>query len=216
MMKYKMIIFDWDGCLFASNLTLLSIVKEILAKEGSIIPEELVIKDVIGNWEAGFEKYGVSDIKNAIDTVYSELSERLYTTSLFKGVKGTLSALKKAGVKNIISSPTNSGLVAPHMDRLGIIPHVEAMLTDRDFGYGKTETTGIDKVVKEFNVPKKEVLYVGNSPKDVLFAKLCGLDCLIYYPKENHKFYAKKEFGEIEPKYIVDNFSSVADIVLGN
>ncbi len=212
--KYDMVIFDWDGCLFKSNLTLIDVIKEELALEGIIVSEEVIIDRVFGDWLWGFKTLGVADPNFLVNKVYSRLSERLYGCGLNDGAKEILSKLENAGVIVVLSAPLQREFVYPHIQRLGVNKYIKALLTDDYFKYGKPNPEVLLEVIDKFGVSKNKVLLVGNSAKDVLLAKNAGLDVAIFYPPGNRKIYRKKEIEEAEPTYLVEKLNILGEIII--
>jgi HAD superfamily hydrolase (TIGR01509 family) len=213
--KYELVIFDWDGCLFQSNLVLLTIIKEELARQGILVDDDVVISKIFGNWAYGLAKLGVRDPGSTLNAIFLELSKRLYGAKLNSGVRGVLGKLKRAGVKLVVSAPADVELVAPHIERFGLRKYFTAVLSNKDFKLEKTNPEVMLSVAKELGVINSKVLLVGNSAKDVMAAKNAGFKIAVFYPKENHKIYNKKEIEKAKPNYIVEKLSSIEPIVLG-
>jgi putative hydrolase of the HAD superfamily len=52
---------------------------------------------------------------------------------------------------------------------------INLVITSADVGYRKPSTTGLERILKHFNLSKDETIYIGNEQKDILMANNFGI-----------------------------------------
>ncbi|VVA43562.1 HAD-superfamily hydrolase, subfamily IA, variant 1 [Candidatus Roizmanbacteria bacterium] len=179
MKKIKYVIFDFDGTIadtlpfsfqkFLEMAKLLNIDnlsdKEIIKEIRSKSYQELLK----GSFKRAWLKipFVVSVIKN----MQVELEKEMDNIKFFPGVKKFLFDLKKEGYKLAIISSNrveNINKFIKH-NNLDIF----------DFIHGKTDLFGkagyLERFIKDFNLKKSEVIYVGDEIRDVEACKKTGI-----------------------------------------
>ena len=179
MKKIKFVIFDFDGTiadtlpfsfqkflemaklLQIENLSDKQIIKEIRSKSY----QELLK----GSFKKAWLKlpYVISMIKN----MQVELEKKMANSKFFPGVKESLFDLKKEGYKLVMISSNRKENIDKFIkfNKLNIF----------DFIHGKTDLFGkasyLEKFLRDYNLKKSEVIYIGDEIRDVEACKKVGI-----------------------------------------
>ncbi len=177
MIKY--VIFDFDGTiadtlpysfrkflemaklLQINNLSDKQIIKEIRSKSY----QELLQ----GSFKKAWLK--LPFVINMIKNMQVELEKEMENIKLFPGMKKFLFDLKKEGYKLVIISSNRKENVDKFIkfNKLNVF----------DFVHGKTDLFGkasyLEKFLKDFNLKKMEVIYIGDEIRDIKACKKVGI-----------------------------------------
>src|ERR1051326_4915477 len=176
--RYKLIIFDFDGTLADSSPVILPAFKETFKKFGIKETNSQKLKATIGHTLIGIYKntYGLKGKQLAQALIYHRqmVFKRRKSYRLYPGVRQTLLTLKKSGVLLAIAT-TRLNKVAktlPKMLNIDFFDHIEGM-TNKQVSSDKQIL--LKKIVKRYsNIPKSQILIVGDRNVDILAAKKTG------------------------------------------
>ena len=179
MKKIKIVIFDFDGTiantlpfsfqkflemaklLQIDNLSDKQIIKEIRSKSY----QELLR----GSFKEAWLK--LPFVINIIKNMQEELEKEMENIKFFPGVKKFLFDLKKEGYKLAIISSNKK----ENIDKFIKFNKLDIF----DFVHGKTDLFGkavyLKKFLKDFNLEKSEVIYIGDEIRDVESCKKVGI-----------------------------------------
>ncbi len=107
---------------------------------------------------------------------YSSSEEIPYTA--LPGVVETLDYLKKNGYKIGLATADTYSSTIVGLKKVGILDYFDYLGTDSDEGRPKPDTYLADRFCTQCRVAPNELLIVGDSKKDMLFAKNVGADFL--------------------------------------
>ncbi len=175
-MKYKLIIFDFDGTLADSFPWFI--------KTMDIITEKFNLKKIDKNEiselrkldSAGFLKYmkvPLYKIPIISRFILNMMSENIEDIKLFDGIASMLHELKVKGYKIAIVS-TNS-----KENIYNVMGEELSSLNDHFVGgvslFGKESK--LKKVIKLSGIDKKDAIYIGDELRDIQAAKKIGIPC---------------------------------------
>ncbi len=171
MKKIKFVIFDFDGTiadtlpfsfqkfleiarfLKIDDLTDAEIIKEIRSKS-----YQELLKD---NFKRTWLK--IPFVINTIKSMQVELEKEMENIKFFPGIRKFLFNLKKEGYKLAIISSNR----IENIDKFIKFNKLDVF----DFVHGKTDLFGkasyLEKFLKDFNIKKLEVIYIGDEIRDV-------------------------------------------------
>lgn len=216
MKKIRFVIFDFDGTiadtlpfsfqkflemaklLQIDNLSDKQIIKEIRSKSY----QELLK----GNFKKVWLK--LPYVVNMIKHMQIELEKEMENIKFFPGVKKFLFDLKKEGYKLAIISSNRKENIDKFIkfNKLNIF----------DFIHGKTDLFGkaryLEKFVRDFNLEKSEVIYIGDEIRDVEACKKVGIK-MIGVSWGLHTIQALKK---IEVDYIANKPQEILKIINKN
>ena len=147
-MEQSFAIFDMDGTLVNSMVYWMALSREFLRSrgvEGDLEPIMQRIKPMtMAESSALFiRELGVKGTPESIRAEMSRMMEQHYRedVELKPGVREYLEALKKRGVRMGVASATPAHMIQICLERLGVAPYFEFLLSCESVGAGKRQPT---------------------------------------------------------------------------
>ena len=171
MKKIKFVIFDFDGTIadtlpfsFQKFLEMAKLLQIDNLNDKQII-NEIRSKSYQELLSGSFKKAWLKlpFVVNMIKNMQVELEKEMDKIKLFPGIKKFLFDLKKEGYKLVIISSNRKENIDKFIkfNKLNVF----------DFVHGKTDLFGkagyLKKFLKDFNLKKSEVIYIGDEIRDV-------------------------------------------------
>jgi phosphoglycolate phosphatase len=166
----KLIIFDFDGTLADTLGALMRICNRLAPEFGyqQIDEDRLANLKYLSSWEIiRFSKVALWKLPFLIKRVKEEFPGEIRNLKLFPGVIEVLKTLKLQGYRlGIVSSNAEENIRALlHQNQ---IEHLFDFVTGAStFGKGKA----IDRLIKQYNYPKSDVIYIGDEIRDIQAAR---------------------------------------------
>lgn len=175
-MKYKLLIFDWDGTLADSAQHIVDCVKVACKATGEIFPGREAAKNIIGLGmrEALFELFGERDeaFAQAFRKAYSShfFSAPLSRTDLFPGAIEVLEECRQLGYQLAIATGKS---------RKGMNQALKAMQLEdwfhavrcADETTSKPDPLMLRELLREFSLDAHQALMIGDTEYDMDMAK---------------------------------------------
>jgi len=187
--KYSNVIWDWNGTLLDDAWLCVDVMNGMLKERD--LPLKTVeeyrelfdfpVKDY-------YAKLGYDFDKESFDIVGMEFIEkynkRHFETGLHANVHKALEHFAALGMsQNILSAREHAELIA-ETRKLGVHRYFDRIRgLDDHYAYGKNEI-GV-QLVREIGVPKKRILFIGDTRHDAEVAGELGIDCLLI-PNGHH------------------------------
>lgn len=182
MREYRLYLFDFDNTLYDTNEGIREILRNALPMVGveyddsrfgefSGLSMDQVFERYVGDWDL-YDRYRDEFMRIVRSDVYM-------TGVPFPETGHVLNELRSRGKRIGIVSGKMSFKIENLMGRDGMLDLVETIV-----GYGDTEKhkpfpDPIELALSRFDIPKGDVLYVGDSPNDSGAAINAGIDCAI-------------------------------------
>jgi len=208
-MKYKLIIFDWDGTLMDSVDKIVLCMQQAAKQQQQVIPSIQSVKDIIGLslLKAVQQLYPVLDLSDQQDLV--EAYRHQYNlnhnieTPLYPGIKNLLDNLKSQGY--ILAVATGKG-------RNGLNKMLEKSQTKQlfsaticaDEANSKPDPLMLNILLEELEIEASQALMVGDSSYDLEMAKNATMDRL----GVSYGVHKATLLSQFTPVAIVDNLAS--------
>lgn len=150
-------------------------------KEFGTIPNSLVLEDIKMSYESAIFEFP----PKVVDNVY-EFLEKLKRLNL------KLCILSDAG-------RTPGWALKEILNKYKLIDFFDKIFFSDEIGYVKPNKNTFNKIIKEFNVKKEEVVHIGDSiEKDIIGAKEFGINYIYFSRKSESNFEPSgKNFQEI-------------------
>ena len=157
-------------------------------KEFGIIPNSLVLEDIKMSYESAIFEFP----PKVVDNVY-EFLEKLKRLNL------KLCILSDAG-------RTPGWALKEILNKYKLINFFDKIFFSDEIGYVKPNKNTFNKIIKEFNVKKEEVVHIGDSiEKDIIGAKEFGI---------NYIYFSRKSESNFEPSG--ENFQEIYNVLTKN
>ena len=182
-MKYKHIIWDWNGTLLNDRHFCIDIMNNVLRRRGMAeMTEAWFLENFCFPVKTYYEKLGFDFEKEPFDVSGSEFineyMERIHEPELHPEVPEVLQSVEDMGMGQSIlsaaSQPMLDGILKDHH----IAPFFMRILgQDNHYAYGKEEIGR--KWVNELHYGPHEILFVGDTLHDKEVADAIGADCAL-------------------------------------
>ena len=182
MREYSLYLFDFDNTLYDTNEGIREILRNALPMVGveyddsrfgefSGLSMDQVFERYVGDWSL-YDRYREEFMRIVRSDVYM-------TGVPFPETEHVLRELRSRGKRIGIVSGKMSFKIENLMGRDGMLDLVETIV-----GYGDTKRhkpfpDPIELALSRFDIPKGDVLYVGDSPNDSGASINAGIDCAI-------------------------------------
>ena len=182
MREYSLYLFDFDNTLYDTNEGIREILRHALPMVGVEYDDSMfgeftglsmdqVFERYVGDWSL-YDRYKDEFMRIVRSDVY-------ITGTPFPETERVLRELRNRGRRLGIVSGKMSFKIENLMGRDGMLDMIETIV-----GYGDTERhkpfpDPIELALSRFDVPKEDVLYIGDSPNDSGAAINAGIDCAI-------------------------------------
>lgn len=216
-MRYKSIIFDFDGTLCNTGEGVLKSAKYALEAFGYSVPEDLselsyfIGPPLLITFQ---EKYGAdpataSELVNKYRERYNETG--LYESKLYDGIEKLLKALKKDGFKLAIASSKPQKYVEMLLEYFKIKKYFNAVCGVSFKTDCEPKSDIIMRAMKELGTEHNETLVAGDTHFDIDGARINRIDSAGVLWGFGTKF----EFIEAGAKFIAEKPEDIESIALG-
>lgn len=202
------ILFDLDGTLVTFNFDVQGSRKAVLAELSKLgfdtsglsltSPTQMVIDAAKAQVAAGSVKADFERVKKRLYSILDDFElESGKSVTAFPGAKEVLASLRSKSAK--LAVLTNSGRRASSriLERSSLSGFFDFVLTRDDVDAMKPRPEGLSQAVSLFALPKEKVVYVGDSPYDIMAAKAAGLK-VISVATGNHRIERLRSEGADE------------------
>lgn len=180
-MKYKLVIFDWDGTLMDSVGRIVSAMQAAAREADQQIPTSVAVKNIIG---LSLDK-AISELFENADTAQQKVLLDHYKdqyvnhdktpTPLFDGATELLTGLKSSGYKLAVAT----GKGRQGLQRVWAMSGTEDFFDNSrcaDEAQSKPSPDMLHQLLSEMNIAVDEAVMIGDSQFDMAMAKAAGMD----------------------------------------
>ena len=212
-MKYKLLVFDFDGTLADSESSImlslelvardlgLSGIDRSRARQGIGLPLRSTIEMGLG--------LAPDEAPDASDLYRKHYNEVAYdATSLFPGVRETLRRLRRDYLLAVASSKSRPGLLAM-MRHLEIYEGFSFIAGAQDVQRTKPAPDMVELALEALDIPARECLVVGDTVYDIEMGQRASVDtCAVTYGNNS-----RVELRSLGPTFIIDSFPQLESIL---
>ncbi len=210
---YKYILFDWDGTLAKTLDVWLNTYKEIFLSEGLFPTDAEIVVNAFGQREKGMENIGSKNPSESWDKVVARVNSEIQDVPLYENATEVIAQMKIKNMKLALLTQSDKATVMPAIDKNQLAQYFDIILTKDDVVNKKPDPEIFLKALDKLGASKSETLVVGDSHHDILGGKNAGIDTVVFYPKENEKFYSILELKKGNPKYFIADLNELLRIV---
>lgn len=198
-MKYKLVIFDFDGTIADTSEGILDSHRYTLAAMERDIPPENVLRGVIGGAlleiykkQFGFTENQARRVVNIYRERYAEIG--IHKASLYPGIKDTISELKRKGYKIGVATLKAERFATYMLNEMGIFAYFD-VICGMDDSDEHTKASLLRKCCAFCEVDESDAILVGDSDSDLNGSIEAKVDFIgVTYgfgfkPNSNYDFY---------------------------
>jgi len=182
-MRFKLIVFDWDGTLMDSEARIVSCIQAAFADVGELPPPREVARDVIGLGldEAMTVLWPDGDVHQRgllVDRYrHHFLGTNETESSLFPGTRGMIKALAELGLLLAVATGKSRRGLDLALASTGLKIYFNATRC-ADETFSKPHPEMLLRLMDELGTERSETLMVGDTEYDMQMAKNAGVDAL--------------------------------------
>ncbi|HBO27603.1 HAD family hydrolase [Culturomica sp.] len=212
MKQYKNIVWDWNGTLLDDKNTGVNTLNRMLEKRKLKTLSLENYRDVFGfpvedfYRRVGFDlqKETLHDISVDFVDTYDIFAEGI---GLNPGVRETLDALQKAGIRQYILSALREDLLSQMVKDFNIGPYFfQVCGSDNIYAAGKIERG--KRMVEKYGICPEETLMIGDTTHDAEVAEALGFGKLLYTGGHN------SEWRLLEKGDVIQGMECIPDLLL--
>ena len=179
----KLVIFDMDGTLVDSSITIVNAINHVRAKlDLSPLETDLILTKVndpeLNPAEFFYETEAFSSEQEAwFSDYYTQNHEK--ELQLYGGIQELLERLKTSGYTLAIATNSYRGSTLESLGHLKIVDYFASIACYDDVGRGKPAPDMLEKNLEDTNLTSEETIFIGDSERDLMAAKSLKMDYLM-------------------------------------
>ena len=183
-MKYKRVIWDWNGTLLDDFEISIDAINEMFEERGmpKFKDKEDYLKHLCFPIEKYYKHVGFDFSKEPYPVLAHEFidkyNQKLVACGLVKGIREVLEAFKDAGIKQMILSACEQNMLDKDICRFGLGKYFDAVLGGGD-SYAKGKVERALEWISDSKTDISDTLFVGDTLHDYDTAKAIGADVLL-------------------------------------
>lgn len=164
------IIFDLDGTIINTNDLIIETLKQVAWDQCHVSLRTKEIDAMYGLTVTDQMKMINPNKVEHLVEVYNKLYQKnMYeATKLFDGIKDLIIDLYQRDISLFILTNNNRKDTYLNLDRFKLRKYFKGVITMDDVRHGKPDPEGMQILIDSFNLDRQEVLFVGDSPHDIL------------------------------------------------
>lgn len=209
----KSVIFDMDGVLVDSSMLYAKVIRNVLKTKGYDFSLDHVLERIIPHITKWIDALLPKNLETR-NAILNELTERIKEETAkgsrdVKYQKNVERLLEEISQKYILFLITNSGsrLTENILKERGLRRFFRKIITADD-GFA-TKEKAIEHLLKEFKLNKKDLIYIGDTRKDVLCAKSVGCRVIILYTPFSWDYGNHNGIKSAKPDMVVKSFDNL-------
>ncbi|CAA6826495.1 MAG: Predicted phosphatase [uncultured Sulfurovum sp.] len=178
--KKKLIIFDMDGTLVDSSITIANAINYVRANLGFEAMDKAYILKYVNEPDINPAQFFYH--AKAFDRDHEKWFSEYYSKNhdqelvLYEGIKALLENLKSKGYLIAVATNAYRKSTLESLGHLNILQLFDAIGCHDDVPLGKPAPDMLYKVMDELGVGVRESIFIGDGPRDELAAKKCDMD----------------------------------------
>ena len=182
-MKKKLVIFDMDGTLVNSSITIANAINYVRKNLGfEPMDEEHILRlvnDPTINPAQTFYHAKAFDADH--EKWFSEYYTKNHETELvlYKGIKALLIALKEQGKKLAVATNAYRGSTIESLTHLEVFDLFDGIACYDDVLQGKPHPDMLYKLLDELGFKEEDTIFIGDGPRDEMAAKEAKMDYIM-------------------------------------
>ena len=182
-MKKRLIIFDMDGTMVNSSLTIANAINYVRKNLGfEPMSQKFILTKVNDNTINPAQLFYHA---KAFDKDHEKWFSEYYTKNhkkelvLYDGIKEMLIKLKEQGYLLAVATNAYRNSTIESLGYLKVLDIFDSIGCYDDVSEGKPNPAMLYKVIEELSVNIEESIFVGDGPRDEIAAKNCSMDYIM-------------------------------------
>jgi phosphoglycolate phosphatase len=201
-MQQELIIFDMDGTLVNSSITIANAINYVRKQLGFDPMDAQYILERVNDHTINPAQffYHTPKFEHDHERWFSEYYTKNHDRELilYDGVKELLETLKHKGFKLAVATNAYRRSTIESLTHLGIYVLFDAIACYDDVYKGKPYPDMLFKLLEELDITKEKALFIGDGPRDEQAAKRAGIDYIMVDWGFTEHAHDKKVVGSVE------------------
>lgn len=214
-MKYKCIIFDFDGTLADTTAGIVTTFQSTFREMGLPVPSVEKIQSTIGlalkdGFKAAMETLSDEQADFAVVTYRRIFYESgIQAITAYPGIVDALSRLQAMGYDLVIATSRGHKSLGLICDNLGISCFFSGEYCSDDVVNHKPAPDLVNLILEDKNLDRSDVLVVGDTYYDMLMGK--GADCKVCGVTWGNQ--SREQLQSVDPDFIIDDINDLFEIL---
>ncbi len=203
----KAVLYDLDGTLIDCHRYTFNAYRTAILSFGIKVRQKEIIKKCFNILDKDVVKnFNLKSLERFSD-IYREESLKGYKKAkLFPDAIRTIKHLKNRGLKLGIGTLREKQIITDTLKKTKLEGYFNVIVTNE-------KKLSKDKLffeaMKQLSIYPTETIIIGDAQNDIIAAKKLGIKCILFYPKENKKYYKFADLKKLKPDIIVRNHSEI-------
>ena len=214
-MKYKILIFDFDGTLADTTTGIVRTYQETFRSMGYPVPSEETVKGTIGLTLTDGFKAGVKGLTDKKAEEAAVIYRRIFPdiaipcTVAYPGIVRTLEILHGKGYRLAVATSRSHHSLETLADKIGVSQFFFKLYGAEDVKNHKPAPDLAELILKESGMSAEDALVVGDATYDLLMGKGAGCRvCGVTWGNQS-----REKLMTASPDYIIDSIEELLDMV---
>ena len=181
--RKKAVIFDMDGTLVDSSVTIVNAINHVRAMLNLAAMEKELILEKVNDPHLNPAEffYEVPNFTEEHEKWFSDYYTNNHETELqlYEGVERLLKNLKEKGYTLALATNAYRNSTLESLSHLKVLEFFDSIACYDDVANGKPSPDMLEKNLKDLNVSTKESIFIGDSERDLLAAEALNMDYLM-------------------------------------
>jgi len=182
-MHKKAIIFDMDGTLVDSSITIVNAINHVRQKLGLEKMQRELILEKVNDPHLNPAKffYEVEAFTNDHEKWFADYYTKNHEKELqlYDGIEELLKNLKEKGFLLAVATNAYRGSTLESLSHLKVLGYFESIACYDDVPNGKPSPDMLEKNLEDLNVTTEESLFIGDSERDLLAAEALSMNYIM-------------------------------------
>jgi len=182
-MEKKLIIFDMDGTLVNSSLTIVNAINYVRGNLGfEPMTQEYILTRVNDHTITPAQAFYHTKI---FEPEHEKWFSEYYTKNhenelvLYGGIKELIESLKDKGHALAVATNAYRGSTIESLTHLKVYEHFDAIACYDDVAQGKPHPDMLHKILNELKHSTEDALFIGDGPRDEMASKRAEIDYIM-------------------------------------
>lgn len=212
-MKFKSIIFDWDGTLARTLELWLEGYHASFKQRNLNFNSEEILAEFFHNHHEVPDRHPDIDFPPIAEDTRVYVHQSLQSIGLYEGCLETLMALRDKKTNISLVSSSSRQLLQVGLGAHNLEDHfISTVAGDDGFGH-KPSPLPFEEMLRRMDVSADETLIIGDSHVDISAGKASGCHTCLFAPALNSQFHSFEKLRSMKPDIEISQLSEILDFV---